>query len=128
MLNFPNINIYISNFLAGIAASMGSLWISFLFFDVEGSLQKALWISVLVSFVNLIPFVEHFFAIPLLAFLLYRRVNLSASGIIIITLVWLTVNTAAYALMQQYMGLKYTMELPGMQNLIQAVNKFIGKK
>ena len=127
MAPFPNIHMYISSFLAGLAVSTVSLWVAFLFFDVDAPLRQALWMSLLVSFVNLIPFVEHFFAIPLLAFLLYRRGNLSANGIIVIVLAWLTVNTAAYAGLQKYMGFKFSLELPGMLNLTEAVRKFMGE-
>ena len=128
MIQFPDLNIYLTNFLSGAAVSTISLGIIFLFFDIDAPLRQAMWISVLVSFVNLLPFVEHFFPIPLLAYLLYRRGNLSTGGIIIIVLAWLTLNTFAYTGMEKYMGSKYSMELPGMQNLVQAVDKFMGKK
>ncbi|MDD5757313.1 MAG: hypothetical protein PHR23_08585, partial [bacterium] len=72
---FASIHTYIINFWAGVAVSTVGLWIMFLFFDVDKPLRQAIWMSVMVSFVNLLPYVTYFFPIPLLAYLLSRKGN-----------------------------------------------------
>ncbi len=128
MIQFPGLHIYITNSAGGVAASTASLWIIFQFFDIDTPLGKALWISALVSFVNLIPFVEYFFTIPLLAYLLSRRSNLSGSGILIILVAWLALNTVFYTGLREYMGYKFTMELVGLQKMVQSISKFLIKR
>lgn len=127
MVQFPGIHTYVANYAGGVAVSAVSLWIIFQFFDVDTPLRQALWISALVSFVNLIPFVEYFFPIPLLAYLLSRRGNLSGSGILIVLVAWLALNTVFYTGLREYMGYKFTMELVGLQKVAQSINQFLAK-
>jgi len=128
MVQFPGIHTYMANYAGGVAVSTVSLWIIFQFFDVDAPLRQALWISALVSFVNLIPFLEYFFPIPLLAYLLSRRSNLSGSGILIILVAWLALNTVFYTGLREYMGYKFTMELAGMQKVVQSISKLLVKR
>lgn len=128
MIQFPGIHTYITNYAGGVAVSTASLWIIFQFFDVDAPLRKALWISALITFANLIPFVEYFFTIPLLAYLLSRRSNLSGGGILIILVAWLALNTVFYTGLREYMGYKFTMELVGLQKMVQSISKFLIKR
>ncbi len=128
MMQFPGIHTYIASYAGGVAVSTISLWIVFQFFDIDTPLRQALWISALVSFVNLIPFVEYFFPIPLLAYLLSRRGNLSWSGILIVLVAWLALNTVFYTGLRQYMGYKFTMELVGLQKIVQSISEFLAKR
>ncbi|MDD5132759.1 MAG: hypothetical protein PHH44_08885 [bacterium] len=124
---FASIHTYITNFWAGVAVSTVSLWIMFQFFEVDKPLRQAIWMSVMVSFVNLLPYVTYFFPIPLLAYLLSRRGSLSASGIIIIIAAWLGLNMVFYTGLAN-LGFKYTMQLPGWQVIIQSINKVLLKR
>lgn len=124
---FAGIHTYIMNFWAGVAVSTVGLWILFQFFDVDKPLRQALWISIMVSFVNLLPYVTYFFPIPLLAYLLSRKGNLSFWGIVIIMVAWLGLNTLFYTGLAN-MGFKYSMQLPGLQVIIQSVTKALVKK
>jgi hypothetical protein len=99
----------------------------FQFFEVDKPLRQAIWMSVMVSFVNLLPYVTYFFPIPLLAYLLSRRGSLSASGIIIIIAAWLGLNMVFYTGLAN-LGFKYTMQLPGWQVIIQSINKVLLKR
>ncbi|MBI5555112.1 MAG: hypothetical protein HY920_04600 [Elusimicrobia bacterium] len=128
MIQFPGIHTYLTNYAGGVAVSTVSLWIIFQFFAVAAPLRQALWISALISFVNLIPFVEYFFPIPLLAYLLSRRGNLSGGGILIILVAWLALNTVFYTGLREYRGYKFTMELAGMQKIVQSMSKLLVKR
>ncbi len=119
---FASIHTYIINFLAGVAVSTVGLWIMFQFFDIDKSFRQAIWISIMVSFVNLLPYVTYFFSIPLLAFLLNRRGSLSAGGIIIVLISWLGLNSVFYTGLEQ-LGFKYTMQLPGLQVIILSIHR-----
>jgi hypothetical protein len=128
MTPFADIHTYITCFLGGVAVSFISLYILFVVFEVEAPLTQALWMSVMVSFVNLIPYIEYFFPIPLLAYLLARKGKLSGGGIMIILVVWLALNSLLYIGMDKKMGYKFSKELPGMQKVITSINKAIAKK
>ncbi|MDD5492478.1 MAG: hypothetical protein PHV60_07355 [bacterium] len=103
------------------------LWILLQFFDVDKPLRQALWVSFMVSFVNLLPYVTYFFSIPLLAFLLSRKGRLSFSGIAIIIIAWLGLNSVFYTGLAN-MGFKYSMQLPGWQIIIASIDKVWTKK
>ena len=126
-MQFASIHTYIMNFWAGVAVSTVGLWIIFQFFDVKAPLRQALWMSILVSFVNLLPYVTYFFPIPLLAYLLSRRGNLNLGGIIIIVLAWMGLNSVFYTGLG-LLGLKYNMQLPGLQMMVHSVNQILLKK
>jgi uncharacterized membrane protein YesL len=124
---FESIHTYIMNFWSGVAVSTVALWIIFQFFDVDKPLRQAIWISIIVSFVNLLPYVTYFFSIPLLAYLLSRRGNLSFGGIVIIIIAWLGLNTVFYNGLGN-MGFKYTMQLPGLQIVMRSIDQILSKK